>query len=161
MTLFPYTTLFRSGDKYSSAMNATYLDNNGKAKPFIMGCYGIGISRLLAVIAECNNDDYGLIFDKNISAFTLQIIISDIKNEEQVKFANDIYEYCLANGIKALLDDRNERFGVKMSDYELIGTPYAIVVGKKLDDDLVEFRARKTLEKLELNSNEEIGRAHV
>ncbi|ULO03323.1 proline--tRNA ligase [Campylobacter sp. RM12651] len=146
--------IFKLGDKYSSAMNATYLDNNGKAKPFIMGCYGIGISRLLAVIAECNNDDYGLIFDKNISAFTLQIIISDIKNEEQIKFANDIYEYCLANGIKVLLDDRNERFGVKMSDYELIGTPYAIVVGKKLDDNLVEFRARKTLEKLELNSNE-------
>ncbi len=146
--------IFKLGDKYSGAMNATFLDANGKAKPFIMGCYGIGVSRLLAVIAECSNDENGLIFDKNISAFTLQIIISDIKNEKQVSLANEIYEYCQNAGIKVLLDDRNERFGVKMSDYELIGTPYVLVIGKKLEDDLVEFRVRKDLSKIEIKTNE-------
>lgn len=146
--------IFKLGDKYSAAMNATFLDNNGKAKPFIMGCYGIGISRLLAVIAECSNDENGLIFSKNIAPYDLEIVISDIKNEEQVKFANELYEYCLANNIKVLLDDRNERFGVKMSDYELIGIPSAVVIGKKLSENLVEFRTRANLEKCEININD-------
>lgn len=145
--------IFKLGTRYSEPLNATFLDENGKAKPFIMGCYGIGVSRLIAVMIESRHDEKGCIWDKSVTPFDLVIIISNIKDEEQVKFANNLYEKCLKLGLNPLLDDRNERFGVKMNDFELIGLPYAVLVGKNLANDEVEFIKRDGLEKVKISSN--------
>ncbi|EAH4942287.1 proline--tRNA ligase [Campylobacter coli] len=146
--------IFKLGQKYSKAMNANFLDENGKSKPFYMGCYGIGVSRLLAVAIEANHDEKGCIWNKTLAPFTLEIIISNIKDEKSLEFATKLYEDLSNAGIEVLLDDRNERFGVKMNDFELIGFPYALVVGKGLEKDELEFIDRKTLEKKIISSKE-------
>ena len=109
--------------------------------------YGIGVSRLVAVAIESIHDEKGCIWNKEISPFALEIIISNAKDEQICKFANELYEKCQNLGISALLDDRNERFGVKMNDYELMGFPYAVLVGKGLANGEVEFITRANLEK--------------
>ncbi|MCD4862086.1 His/Gly/Thr/Pro-type tRNA ligase C-terminal domain-containing protein, partial [Campylobacter coli] len=146
--------IFKLGQKYSKAMNANFLDENGKSKPFYMGCYGIGVSRLLAVAIEANHDEKGCIWNKTLAPFTLEIIISNIKDEKSLEFATKLYEDLSNAGIEVLLDDRNERFGVKMNDFELMGFPYALVVGKGLEKDELEFIDRKTLEKKIISSKE-------
>lgn len=146
--------IFKLGQKYSKPMNANFLDRNGKSIPFYMGCYGIGVSRLLAVAVESKHDDKGMIWGKELAPFELVIIISSIKDEDQVKFSQDLYEFAKSKGIKVLLDDRNERFGVKMSEFELIGIPYAILVGKGLKDGKVELIKRDGLEKSETDISE-------
>jgi prolyl-tRNA synthetase len=135
-------------------MNATFLDEQGKAKAFIMGCYGIGVSRLVAAAIEQNHDEFGMIWPKEIAPFIVDIIIGDVKKSDQVEFAEDLYSKLQKADVKTLLDDRAERFGPKIKDFELIGFPYAVVIGKKLKDGIVEIRNRKTLEKIEVNSNE-------
>jgi len=146
--------IFKLGDVYSKPMNATFLDENGKAKPFIMGCYGIGVSRLIAASIEQNHDEFGMIWPKEIAPFVLDIIIGDIKKSEQVEFGEELYSKLQSAGVKTLLDDRAERFGPKIKDFELIGFPYAVVIGKKLKDGIVEIRNRRTLEKIEVKSDE-------
>ncbi|NLK66502.1 MAG: proline--tRNA ligase, partial [Campylobacteraceae bacterium] len=145
--------IFKLGTRYSEPMNATFLDENGKAKNFVMGCYGIGVSRLVAVAIESSHDEKGCIWNRNIAPFELNIIISNLKDEEQVSFATNLYSECRSLGINAILDDRNERFGVKMNDFELIGFPYAILVGKNLANGEVEFIKRDGLEKEKIPSN--------
>lgn len=142
--------IFKLADKYSKAMGATFLDENGKSKNFLMGCYGIGVSRLVAAIIESSFDEKGCVFNKNVAAFNLCIIISNYKDKAQVEYANNLYEKCLKIGIKVLLDDRKERFGVKMNDYELMGFPFAIVIGKNLENNVVEFITRAGLKKEEV-----------
>ncbi|WP_107784953.1 proline--tRNA ligase [Campylobacter concisus] len=139
--------IFQLGDKYSAAMNATYLDENGKAKPFLMGCYGIGISRLIAVMIEASHDEKGCIWKKECAPFDVEIIISNLKDEEGVKFAFELYESLKKAGVSVIIDDRNERFGVKMNDFELIGFPYALLVGKEFANGKVEFITRDGLSK--------------
>ena len=139
--------IFQLGDKYSAAMNATYLDENGKAKPFLMGCYGIGISRLIAVMIEASHDEKGCIWKKECAPFDVEIIISNLKDEAGVKFAFELYESLKKAGISVIIDDRNERFGVKMNDFELIGFPYALLVGKEFANGKVEFITRDGLNK--------------
>jgi proline--tRNA ligase len=139
--------IFQLGDKYSAAMNATYLDENGKAKPFLMGCYGIGISRLIAVMIEASHDEKGCIWKKECAPFDVEIIISNLKDEEGVKFAFELYESLKKAGISVIIDDRNERFGVKMNDFELIGFPFALLVGKEFVNGKVEFITRDGLSK--------------
>lgn len=146
--------IFKLGQKYSKAMNANFLDENGKSKPFYMGCYGIGVSRLLAVAIEANHDEKGCIWNKALAPFALEIIVSNIKDGKSLEFATKLYEDLSNAGIEVLLDDRNERFGVKMNDFELMGFPYALVVGKGLEKDELEFIDRKTLEKKILSSKE-------
>jgi prolyl-tRNA synthetase len=146
--------IFKLGDVYSKPMNATFLDEQGKAKAFIMGCYGIGVSRLVAAAIEQNHDEFGMIWPKEIAPFIVDIIIGDVKKSDQVEFAEDLYLKLQKADVKTLLDDRTERFGPKIKDFELIGFPYAVVIGKKLKDGIVEIRNRKTLEKIEVNSNE-------
>lgn len=146
--------IFKLGQKYSSAMNANFLDENGKSKPFFMGCYGIGVSRLVAVAIEANHDEKGCIWDKSIAPFLLDIIISNTKDQKSVEFANSLYEELKRLNIEVLLDDRNERFGVKMNDFELIGFPYALLIGKSLEQDQVEFIDRKTLNKSLINTKD-------
>ena len=146
--------IFQLGDKYSAAMNATYLDENGKAKPFLMGCYGIGISRLIAVMIEASHDEKGCIWKKGCAPFDVEIIISNLKDEEGVKFAFELYESLKKAGVSVIIDDRNERFGVKMNDFELIGFPYALLVGKEFANGKVEFITRDGLSKETIGVNE-------
>ncbi|MDN5098947.1 proline--tRNA ligase [Aliarcobacter butzleri] len=151
--------IFQLGTKYSSAMNANFLDENGKAKPFIMGCYGIGVSRLVAAVIEQNHDDKGCIWTKATAPFMVDIIVSNSKKEEEAKGGEELYSKLKQTGISTILDDRiNARFGFKMSDFELLGFPYAVVIGKKLEDGLVEIVDRKTLEKIDVKVDEVISK---
>ena len=137
--------IFQLGTRYSEPLGATFLDENGKAQPMVMGTYGIGVSRLLAAIIEQHHDEKGCIWTKESAPFDLQIIVSNIKDEEQKMLGETLYEKLKAQGKDVLLDDRKERFGFKMKDYELLGIPYAIVIGKKLQDGLVELICREGL----------------
>ncbi len=151
--------IFQLGTKYSSAMDATFLDNNGKAQPFIMGCYGIGVSRLVAAVIEQNHDDKGCIWTKETAPFMVDVIVSNAKKEEELNAGKKIYNDLKIAGISTILDDRlNARFGFKMSDFELIGFPYAVVVGKKLPEGIVEIVNRKTLEKEEVSLDEVVNK---
>jgi len=151
--------IFQLGTKYSSAMDATFLDNNGKAQPFVMGCYGIGVSRLVAAVIEQNHDDKGCIWTKETAPFMVDVIVSNAKKEEELNAGKKIYNDLKIAGISTILDDRvNARFGFKMSDFELIGFPYAVVVGKKLPEGIVEIVNRKTLEKEEVSLAEVVNK---
>ena len=146
--------IFQLGQKYAKAMGATFLDKNGKAQPFYMGCYGIGVSRLVAVMIEASHDDKGCIWNKQSAPYLLDIIVSNSKDEAQSTYAEEIYTALKKERLSVLLDDRNERFGFKMKDYELIGLPYALIVGKELEEGFVEIVERKTLEKTVVKKEE-------
>ena len=151
--------IFQLGDKYSKAMNATFLDENGKAKPFIMGCYGIGVSRLVAAVIEQNHDEKGCIWTKSTTPFMVDIIVSNSKNEDEKNMGEKIYEELKASNVEVILDDRiNARFGFKIGDFELLGFPYAIIIGKKLLDGIVEIVDRKTLLKIEVKIEEVVSK---
>ncbi|EAH6293039.1 proline--tRNA ligase [Campylobacter lari] len=147
--------IFKLGNKYSKAMNASYLDENGKAQFFTMGCYGMGVSRLVAVAIEASHDEKGCIWNKTLAPFVLDIIVSNIKDIKAMEFAEQIYAHFKDKEI--LFDDRNERFGVKINDFELMGFPYALVIGKSLENDEVELIHRNTLEKQVLKTQEVIS----
>ena len=150
--------IFQLGDKYSKAMNATFLDENGKAKPFIMGCYGVGVSRLVAAVIEQNHDEKGCIWTKSTTPFMVDIIVSNSKNEDEKNMGEKIYEELKASNVEVILDDRiNARFGFKIGDFELLGFPYAIIIGKKLLDGIVEIVDRKTLLKTEVKIEEVVS----
>mgnify|MGYP003488826728 FL=1 len=151
--------IFQLGDKYSKAMNATFLDENGKAKPFIMGCYGVGVSRLVAAVIEQNHDEKGCIWTKTTAPFMVDIIVSNSKNEDEKNMGEKIYEELKASNVEVILDDRiNARFGFKIGDFELLGFPYAIIIGKKLTDGIVEIVDRKTLLKTEVKIEEVVSK---
>ena len=144
--------IFQLGTQYSEALGANFLDENGKSKPMVMGTYGIGVSRLLAAIIEQNHDDKGCIWTKASAPFDFHIIISNIKDEKQVALGEELYEALKAKGLDVLLDDRKERFGSKIKDYELLGVPHAVIIGKKLQDGIVEFVTRKEIVKEEISA---------
>ena len=150
--------IFQLGTRYSEPLKAEFLDENGKSKPFVMGTYGIGVSRLLAAIIEQHHDDKGCIWTKATAPFDLEIIVSNIKKEDELKIADELYNNLKSKGIDILLDDRKERFGFKMKDFELIGIPYAVIVGKKIADGMVEIVDRKTLEKEEVTLDSAVDR---
>ncbi len=143
--------IFQLGTQYSQALGATFLDRNGKAQPFVMGTYGIGVSRLVAVVVEQHHDDRGCIWTKETSPFEIEIIISNIKDEVQKDFGTKLYEQLQDAGKSVLLDDRADRFGVKISDFELCGFPLAVIVGKGLKEDKVQIVDRKTLQKEDIS----------
>jgi prolyl-tRNA synthetase len=145
--------IFQLGTQYSAPLKAEFLDENGKSKPFVMGTYGIGISRLLAAIIEQHHDDKGCIWTKASAPFAVQIIISNIKKEEEREAGEKLYAALQAEGVEVLLDDRKERFGFKMKDFELIGIPLAVVIGKNLSEGKVEIISRDGLEKEEIESD--------
>ncbi|MBT0825751.1 proline--tRNA ligase [Campylobacter lari] len=147
--------IFKLGNKYSKAMNASYLDENGKAQFFTMGCYGMGVSRLVAVAIEASHDEKGCIWNKTLAPFVLDIIVSNIKDTKAMEFAEQIYTHFRDKEI--LFDDRNERFGVKINDFELMGFPYGLVIGKGLENNKVELIHRNTLEKQVLKTQEVIS----
>ncbi len=139
--------IFQLGTKYSKPMNAVYLDADGKAKPYIMGCYGIGISRTAAAAVEAHHDEWGIKWPLAIAPYHVVIVPVSTKDELQMSIATKMYEDLLANGIEAVLDDRDERPGVKFKDADLIGFPFRITVGKTIQDGNVEFVIRATSEK--------------
>jgi prolyl-tRNA synthetase len=134
--------IFKLGTKYSGAMNANFIDESGKEKPFVMGCYGIGVTRTMASVIEQNNDENGIIWPLAIAPYQVNIIPVNIKDENQMKVAGELYEQLKATGAVVILDDRNERAGVKFKDSDLMGVPMRITVGKKVTDGEVEFKLR-------------------
>ena len=145
---------FKLGTKYSESMGLYFADENNQLKPVVMGCYGIGIARILAAVVEQNHDENGMILPKEIAPFEVSIVIANMKDEVQVKVANELYESLKAQGIEVLLDDRDERAGVKFKDMDLIGIPKRIVVGKKAVDGIVEYKERRNGEVQEIKIEE-------
>ena len=142
--------IFKLGTIYSEKMNGTYLDENGKAKPYIMGCYGIGVSRLIAAIIEQNNDENGIIWPKEVAPYLVHLVCLDMKKDVQKETAEEIYNKLLEEKVEVLYDDRIERPGVKFNDADLIGLPIQIIVGRKADEGIVEIKVRKTGEREEV-----------
>jgi len=134
--------IFKLGTKYSEAMNANFIDEEGKEKPFIMGCYGIGVTRTMASIIEQHHDENGIIWPLSVAPYHVSVIPVNVKDEEQTNVANKLYEELISMGAEVLLDDRNERAGVKFKDSELMGIPMRVTVGKKIADGEVEFKLR-------------------
>lgn len=145
--------VFKLGTKYSEAMNAKFLDNQGKAQPLIMGCYGIGVSRTLSAIVEQNNDENGIIWPKSVTPFDLHLITINPKKGEQLELGDKLYSE-LQSKYDVLYDDRKERAGVKFNDADLIGLPIRIVVGKNASEGIVEVKVRQTGESEEVHVNE-------
>ncbi|WP_244834332.1 proline--tRNA ligase [Clostridium sp. BJN0001] len=134
--------IFKLGTKYSETMNANFIDENGKEKPFIMGCYGIGVTRTLASIIEQHHDENGIVWPLSVAPYHVSVIPVNIKKQEQMDIAEKLYKELEDLHIEVLLDDRNERAGVKFKDSELMGVPMRITVGKKITDGEVEFKLR-------------------
>lgn len=148
--------IFQLGTKYSKPMNACYTDENGKLNPYIMGCYGIGVSRTMAAAIEKYHDDFGIVWPMEIAPYHVDVVPVDINNEEQLKTATEIYEKLLLMGIEAVLDDRSDRAGVKFKDADLIGFPIRITVGKTITEGLVEFKTRANGEMVKIAPDEAI-----
>ena len=136
--------VFTLGTKYSEALQATFLDENGKEKPLIMGCYGIGVSRTMAAAIEQNNDEYGIIWPRAIAPYEVLVVPVNAKTPEQLALAEEIYTELQQAGADVLLDDRKERAGVKFKDADLIGYPLRVTVGPKaLEENQIEVKIRK------------------
>ena len=150
--------IFQLGTRYSEPLEATFLDENGKRKPFVMGTYGIGVSRLLAAIIEQHHDEKGSIWPVPVAPFEVVVVVGNVKDDAQKAAGETIYEALKAEGVDVLLDDRPERFGFKMKDFELIGFPYAVVVGKKLAEGNVELIERATLNREEVAVDEVVAK---
>ncbi len=136
--------IFKLGTKYSKPMNAVYLDKNGKSHPYIMGCYGIGISRTAAAAVEAHYDEHGIKWPISIAPYHAVIVPVNIQDTLQMEVAEKLYKELKANGVEVVLDDRDERAGVKFKDADLIGFPYRITVGKTINDGFVEYKVRET-----------------
>lgn len=151
--------IFQLGTRYSDPLKANFLDENGKSKPFVMGTYGIGVSRLMSAIIEQHHDEKGCIWTKETTPFVVDIIVSNAKNEDELAVGAKICKELNKMKVSAILDDRrNERFGFKISDFELIGFNFAIIVGKKLENDIVEIVKRDTLEKFEVEIKDAVAK---
>jgi len=146
--------IFKLGTRYSESMGATVLDENGREKHVIMGCYGIGVSRLLSAIVEQNADENGIHWPKGIAPFDLHVVQMNLKDEFQTNLTNEVEKAMNEAGYQVLVDDRNERAGVKFADSDLIGCPIRITVGKKAVDGIVEVKIKKTGEMVEVRKEE-------
>lgn len=146
--------IFQLGTKYSKPMNAVYLDANGKAQPYIMGCYGIGISRTAAAAVEAHYDEHGIKWPVAIAPYHVVIVPVNVHDELQMSTAEKLYNELKSAGIEVVLDDRDERAGVKFKDADLIGFPYRITVGKTITDGLVEYKIRETGEQFNYTPEE-------
>ncbi len=142
--------IFKLGTKYSKPMNAVYTDINGKTHPYVMGCYGIGISRTAAAAVEAHYDEHGIKWPIAIAPYHVVIVPVNIKDELQMKVAEKMYKDLQAAGVEVVFDDRDERAGVKFKDADLIGFPFRVTVGKTINDGFVEYKTRETgdIEKL-------------
>lgn len=133
---------FKLGSKYSKAFNLMFADQNNQLQPVEMGSYGIGLGRCMAAVVEQHHDENGIVWPKSIAPFDVAIVVVDVKNEDQMQLANQLYETFKAKRLDVLLDDRIERPGVKFKDMDLIGIPQRIVIGKKASENIVEYKIR-------------------
>lgn len=151
--------VFKLGTKYSKAMNATYKDENQQDHPLVMGCYGIGVSRTLAAVIEQHHDEDGIIWPVSVAPYHAIVTLVKPKDEEQAKVAEEIYQSLLTAGVEAVIDDRDERPGVKFKDADLLGFPIRITVGKRAGEGIVEYKLRRDSEKIEISVAEAIENA--
>lgn len=145
--------IFKLGDKYSKAQEAMFVDREGLKRPVIMGCYGIGVSRLIAAIIETNNDENGIIWPKEVSPFDIEIVPLNITNGQSKELALNLYEKLRAGGLEALLDDRDERSGAKFYDADLIGIPLRVIIGErslKTNEIELQYRADKRIHSIKI-----------
>lgn len=145
--------VFKLGTRYSVDMGASYLDENGRSQPMIMGCYGIGVSRTLAAIVEQFHDEKGIVWPQQVAPFDLHVIPANMKSEAQTALAEKVYQE-LGQAYEILFDDRPERAGVKFADSDLIGLPLRITAGKRAEEDMVELKVRKTGEMMDVHISE-------
>jgi prolyl-tRNA synthetase len=150
--------VFKLGTKYSEAMGARYLDAEGKERTMIMGCYGIGVSRILSAVAEQSHDERGMIWPLPIAPYQVHLIPLSVKNAVQMEMAEAMYERLRSLGAEVLIDDREERAGVKFNDADLIGVPIRVVIGKHAEEGNVEFSERRDGEKRLISVEEAISR---
>ena len=144
--------IFKLGTKYTEALGANYLDDNGKEHPIVMGSYGIGVDRIMACFLEQNHDEHGIIWDKTLAPFDIQLIGLNMKKELVVEASNKIYDELTNSGFEVLFDDRaNVQAGFKFNDADLLGMPVQVIVGdKKLKENRVEVKLRKTGERFDV-----------
>ena len=148
--------IFKLGTKYSEAMGATFVTEAGEEKPMVMGCYGIGITRVMAAAVEQGHDEDGIVWPFEIAPFEVVVIPTNVKKDEIKELAEDIYKRLKAEGFDVLIDDRNARPGFKFKDADLIGIPFQVIVGKKAGEGVVELKLRKSGERLEVEA-EKVG----
>lgn len=153
--------VFKLGVKYSESMGAYYKDENMMQRLVVMGCYGIGVSRTLAAIVEQHHDENGIIWPVSVAPYHVIVTIVNIKEESQVKLAEEIYERLKESGVEVLLDDRDERAGVKFKDADIMGIPVRITVGKKAGEGIVEYKLRSDSEKTEFGVDEAVKNAET
>lgn len=146
--------IFQLGTKYSEGIGAKFLDENGKEKYFVMGSYGVGVSRSVAAIVEQYHDDKGIVWPLIVAPYHLIITIVNTKDELQSDLGENLYSKFTQMGVETLLDNRNERAGVKFNDRDLIGIPIRITVGKRASENIVEYSLRNSDEKIEVNIDE-------
>lgn len=137
--------IFKLGTKYSETMGATFLDDKGVSRPVIMGCYGIGVSRLLSAVIEQHHDAEGIIWPLSLAPYQIHLIPVSAKDEQQMQVARKLYDRLKQAGVEVLLDDRDERAGVKFKDSDLLGLPLRITIGKEAGAGKVEFSKRSAL----------------
>ncbi|WP_338214148.1 proline--tRNA ligase [Companilactobacillus muriivasis] len=153
--------IFKLGTKFSKALGANFLDENGKSNPLIMGCYGIGISRLLSAIIEQHSDENGIIWPAQLAPYQIHVVPIKYNNDVQGKLSDEIVTLLQDEGYDVLLDDRKERPGVKFADSDLIGIPIRITVGKKAADEIVELKIRSTGETIEVSKDELVNSVKI
>ncbi|MDC2815728.1 proline--tRNA ligase [Leuconostoc suionicum] len=153
--------IFKLGTRYSKALGAQVLDNNGRQTDVIMGSYGIGVSRLLSAIAEQKADEDGLVWPASVAPFDIHIVPINMKDEDQARVAEQLETLLVAQGMEVLVDDRKERAGVKFADADLIGLPIRITVGKKADEDVVEVKVRASNTNIEMRVSEVVDSVSV
>lgn len=149
--------IFKIGTKYSKPMKANFTDESGKEKPFVMGCYGIGISRTAAAAVERHHDEFGIKWPLALAPYAVTVIPVNVKDEKQMQVAEEIYNKLKESNVEVLIDDRDERAGVKFKDADLIGIPYRITVGKTIEQGLVEFKVRENGEMTAIKPEEAVN----
>ena len=151
--------VFKLGTKYSRAMGAVYKDENMQEHEILMGCYGIGVTRTMAAIVEQNYDEDGILWPVAVAPYHVIITVMKTKDEEQMRIAEEIESALEKQGIEVMLDDRDERPGVKFKDADLLGIPVRITVGRRAGEGIVEYKLRRESEKIELPAEEAIAKA--
>ena len=146
--------IFQLGTKYSESIGAKFLDENGKEKHFVMGSYGIGVTRSVAAVVEQFHDDKGILWPLVVAPYQVIITVVNTKNEEQLALGEKLYKDLKSLGYEVLIDDRNERVGVKFNDRDLIGIPIRVTVGKMAGENIVEYSLRTSDDKSEVNADE-------
>lgn len=144
--------IFKLGTVYSQPLKAEFLNEKGQSEPFVMGTYGMGVSRLIAAVIEQHHDEKGCIWTDETAPYRVNVMVSNIKDADQLAFGERLYEQLCAAGVETIFDDRKERFGFKMKDAELIGFPYTVIIGKELANGKVQIVNRATLEKTEVDT---------